>query len=124
MKLRCTDNSIRLRLRKSELATLQQQAVTEVIQLGPKQKFQFSLLIQEGVSTIQLSLTDDHLQITLPQPIAEQWIKSNQVGIETNMETGANEPLHLLIEKDFPCTDREGEDPNDFFGELAEQSAC
>jgi len=97
MKLRCTENSIRIRIRKYE--SMQQVAAT---------------------------LLDNNLVVNLPKSAANEWINSNQVGIEVNKEIPNNESLHILIEKDFPCLDRENEDKSDTFWELASDApdAC
>jgi len=46
---------------------------------------------------------------------------SDQVGIEYNIPLDGATYLHILIEKDFPCLDREQEDKSDTFWELAQE---
>lgn len=128
MKMRCVQNSIRLRLRKSEIDQLGQgMAITEEVGFpGETPSLSFALKMAEEVTAIDVTFSDRIIKVTLPRPQATNWINSNQVGIETFLPLKNSQHLHLLIEKDFPCKDRENEDKNDFFGDLAkeEEQAC
>ncbi len=120
MKLRTTHNSIRIRIRKSELTQLQEkQWVEESIQFPNGVLFTFALKIQEIKSLVDADLVDNQLVLSISKKEATNWINSNQVGIETKIDLPNNEQLHLLIEKDFPCLDRPNEDKSDTFWELA-----
>lgn len=121
MKLRCTHNSLRIRVRKSDLDTLQtQKIVTESVQFAPQVSLAFSLSIDAQVQEINANFTNNQITVTLPQDVAQQWINTSQVGIELQQNLEDTEGnLHILIEKDFPCNDREDEDKSDTFWELA-----
>jgi len=123
MKLRCTENSIRIRIRKSELDQLAQtKRVEEKVRFGSQVVLTFALSINETMQQVAATLLDNNLVVSLPKSAASEWINSNQVGIEVNKEITDNESLHILIEKDFPCLDRENEDKSDTFWELASDS--
>ena len=127
MKLRCTENSIRIRIRKSELDQLAQtKRVEEKVRFGSQVVLTFALSINETMQQVAATLLDNNLVVSLPKSAANEWINSNQVGIEVNKETGDDQNLHILIEKDFPCLDRENEDKSDTFWELASDTpdAC
>ena len=127
MKLRCTENSIRIRIRKSELDQLAQtKRVEEKVRFGSQVVLTFALSINETMQQVVATLLDNNLVVSLPKSAASEWINSNQVGIEVNKEITDNESLHILIEKDFPCLDRENEDKSDTFWELASDTpdAC
>lgn len=127
MKLRTTFNSIRIRIRKSELATLQEKhRVEESIRFPTGVVFKFVLSINEEASSVNAVLEDNHLNLSIPKEQAMKWITTNEVGIETHIALPNNEQLHLLIEKDFPCLDRPEENKADTFWELAPESpdAC
>lgn len=127
MKLRTTFNSIRIRIRKSELATLQEQdKVEESIRFPNGVIFKFALAIDENADAVNATLEDNYLELSIPQKEAKQWITTNQVGIETHLDLPDKGQLHLLIEKDFPCLDRPEEDKSDTFWELAPETpdAC
>jgi len=58
------------------------------------------------------------LKVIIPAQLANDWINTNEVGIESYVDLKGKEKLHLLIEKDFPCKDRPEEDKSDTFTEL------
>ena len=121
MKLRCVTNSIRLRLRKSDIHTLNEsKSKTEVIQFPGSEAFTFKLSIQPALSEVSAKFEQNSLEVLLPEPVADLWITSNQVSIESHLQLANNNTLHLLIEKDFPCKDRDDEDKTDTFQELSQ----
>ncbi len=128
MKMRCVQNSIRLRLRKSEIEALRKGVtiMEEVGFPGETSSLSFSLNMADNTSGIQATYIDHQIQITIPQNQATSWIDSNQVGLETFIPLQNAKQLQVLIEKDFPCKDRENEDKSDLFGDLAEEEvkAC
>ena len=126
MKIRCVTNSIRLRVRKSELATLQQQGeVVESLNFGPR-TLTYRLRFHAELSAPKATFEDDLIDVVLPQTEAARWAATEQVGIEHWLRLPKGEQLHLLVEKDFPCKDRPEEDQSDTFFELApeEKAMC
>lgn len=122
MKLRCTENSIRIRIRKSELEQLAKtKRVEEKVRFGNQVTLTFALNINESMQRVDATLLHNNLVVNLPKAEAEKWINSNQVGIEVSNEMDSDQSLHILIEKDFPCLDRENEDKSDTFWELASE---
>jgi hypothetical protein len=127
MKLRTTFNSIRLRIRKSELTTLQEKhKIEESIRFPNGVIFKFGLTINKDADAVNAKLENNDLVILIPKEEAKEWITTNEVGIETYINLPDGEQLHLLIEKDFPCLDRPEEDKSDTFWELAPETpdAC
>lgn len=120
MKLRTTHNSIRIRVRKSELTRLQAEGrVEESIRFFNNVVFKFALLIEDMDSDLNANLEQNYLKLSIAKARAKQWITTNEVGIETYIALANGEQLHLLVEKDFPCLDRANEDKLDTFWELA-----
>ena len=127
MKLRCTENSIRIRIRKSELDQLATtKKVEEVVHFGNQVALTFSLTIKDSLEKVTATFLQNNLIVSLPRTVAHQWVNSNQVSIEVNNDISEEHSLHILIEKDFPCLDRENEDKSDTFWELASKApdAC
>ena len=119
MKLRCSTNSVRIRLRKSEVAELLEKGtISEKVGFGPEESFCFSLSLNELSTEVQASISNNNLIVTLPYSIGETWAKTDQVGINGKQDIGNGDSLELLIEKDYPCVTRPDEDKSDFFGEL------
>lgn len=124
MKLRCTHNSIRLRLRKSDIDSLRQNAsVSEKVNLGNQVVFSFSLSIDSKVDQPLASFEQQTLAMRLPLDLANNWMDTQEVGIESFLPLEGEEQLHLLIEKDFPCIDRENENKEDTYWELVEDKS-
>jgi len=101
MKLRLHDNSLRLRLSQSEVARLRDTGkVEDLIVFHPGNELLYSIeagAAQEPTATLE----NAKIRVILPTPVAMQWIKSDQTGIEATTGT-----LRLLIEKDFQCLHR------------------
>lgn len=120
MKLRCTTNSIRLRLRKSDLHSLAlHKTIVETVSFPSGMQMTYALNIH-NLSEIQADFSNNAMRISIPTQLADSWINSNEVSIETTLKLDKNEKLHILIEKDFPCKDREEENKEDTFWELTE----
>ncbi len=118
MKLRFAENSLRLRLRKSDIATLEEQGyVYETVQFGAHRSLRFKLRMND-VEDIEANFLDGMISVLLPEDVARQWIDSDQVGLERNIPLQNGQSLYVLIEKDFPCQHQEGEDQADTFREL------
>lgn len=121
MKLRCTSNSLRIRVRKSDIAKLlTNTSVQEAIHLGNEVMFTFSLAFKESDS-IHVAMANNHLEVMIPIAQGTEWVNSEIVGIEVDKILANGEKLHVLIEKDFPCSDREEKDIEDTFFELAKK---
>lgn len=120
MKLRCVHNSIRIRIKKSELQKLDAEGIiTETVSFGGSTMFAYTLAVDAMRDEVNAEYVDNLLAVHIPLVQAQLWITTNQVGIEVNKPLDNGENLHILIEKDFPCVDRADEDKSDTFTELA-----
>lgn len=120
MKLRCTKNSIRLRLRKSEVKKLEEEGrIREGVQFDLQNAFSFELCIAEIVD-LQASFEKGNICVQIPGKMARHWMHTETVGLEASQAVKGGQ-LHILIEKDFPCKDRPDEDKSDTFQELAQE---
>ena len=81
--------------------------------------FKFALSIDNINNDLSANLDKNYLKLSIAKVKANQWITTNEVGIESYIDLPNKEQLHLLVEKDFPCLDRENEDKSDTFWELA-----
>lgn len=115
MKLRIEGNSIRLRVKKSDLNRLHTEGVVhEMVAFIKGFNFHYELKTDETASNIDAVFTHSTITISIPLSIANEWINSETVGLENTLENG----LFILIEKDFPCKTRENENKDDTFQEL------
>lgn len=108
MKLRIRGNSIRLRLNKTEVTGLAETGlVEEKTDFGDGQMLVYSVSALSETETVKSSFQNGRIEIFIPQTIAKNWAKNEEVGISGN---------NILVEKDFACLAvREGEDESDNF---------
>lgn len=120
MKARFTENSIRLRVRKSDMETLASRGGVVTQLHFPDRLLQFQLQLA-AVEAPQAQFDGETLSVMLPTATGQKWIDSEQVSIEHYQTTRSNTRLHILVEKDFPCAHRPQEDKSDTFEELSEK---
>ncbi len=122
MKIRMTTDSIRIRIRKSELDQLMSHSyIEDSITFGADDIFRYGLVISDEATTLLGEYKDSSIQIFIPKAIAMNWARTDLVSLEENIAVDEGQQLHLLVEKDFPCLDRTEEDYDDTFWELSEE---
>ncbi len=116
MKIRVQGNSIRLRLTQPDVQEFDRNKVlTESVQFPEGQQFQYQIL-QTAQAFIGATFDQSAITIQIPEKEARQWIQSDQVGIEQNLDLESGDQLRILVEKDFQCLhQRPGEDETDAF---------
>ena len=108
MKLRLQFNSIRLRLKRREVAQFPQGGrVEEKIIFGTAddQTFHYVLEATDVVSSPRGTITSKGIVVQVPVPAAMTWVYTDQVGIEGEQSVNSQANLRILIEKDFACVD-------------------
>jgi hypothetical protein len=118
MKLRLQFNSIRLRLKQSEVAQFAQTGrVVEKIIFGTAdgETFHYVLAATDTVSSPQATVTASGIVVQVPVPAALRWVYTDQVGIEGEQPVIGQVNLRILIEKDFACVDGTEEQNADTF---------
>lgn len=114
MKIRIEDNSVRMRLRRSEVAKLSEDGSLCASTVFPEQPFEYCLQADPEIDDLQASFAGGKITVRLPEPWSQTWPDSPRVGFETSFKVGADS-LHILIEKDFVCLDRDPETQKDQF---------
>ncbi len=107
MKIRIKDNSVRIRLTRSEVSELSERkqilAKTEFI----NGDFGYGIeCVDQG--ELSASFEVGQIIIQMPTTYVQEWIETDRVTFE-----GQFGKLHLLLEKDFVCIDRPEEDQSD-----------
>lgn len=117
MKLRIRGDSLRLRLTKTDVATLVEKGtVAESMHMAPGASLEYRLTADRSLRDARVSLAGGVLEVRLPEGQVASWAGSNEVGIETRQKNGSHDGLLVLVEKDFPClTARPNEDDSDAF---------
>lgn len=113
MKIRIEANSLRLRLRKSELDVFaQEEVISQLISFGQKSLVYRLKMYNEDEISAQYN--DNIITVMLPKEIAKTWVTTDLVSLENKV----SEP-EILVEKDFKCTTEacieSQKDQSDFF---------
>lgn len=102
-----------MRLLRDEVATLGASGrVTETIRFGASELI-YTLQTAREAPEVSANFIGNEITVTLPDRAAQNWVESNQVGIEAEQIVAPNETLKILIEKDFVCLDRMGDADNE-----------
>lgn len=106
MKLRITNQSLRLRINQDDLAHLT--ALGELKeQLGNEitGSFKYSLLIHQA-EDIDIKISHNDIKVLIPEPYVKEWNETDKVSFEQQVSD-----IRILLEKDFQClSDRPHED--------------
>ncbi|MCK5325735.1 MAG: hypothetical protein KAJ57_06995 [Woeseiaceae bacterium] len=117
MKLRIRDNSVRLRLMRGEVETLQKQGVVAARTGFPGgREFRYEIESSPASVTPAAFFSDNVLTVRLPEATVLAWATTEQITIEGEQVLVDGDKLSILVEKDYAClTPREGEDESDMF---------
>ena len=119
MKIRMRSNSIRLRLLRAEVDALARGepiAETVVFGPGPTQRFAYALAADPNTDAVHATFSGNVVEVRVPAVLAREWAISEVAGIERAQANGDENPLQILIEKDFTCLlPRTGEAEGDTF---------
>lgn len=112
MKIRIRGNTVRMRLSKGEVGTFGEHGYIE-----EKTNFGNASLTYTLQTTTHCDMIADfkegRITIYLPEEKAKDWVATNKVGYDANMDLGDGNELYLLLEKDFQCLDNSIEDQSD-----------
>lgn len=117
MKLRIRDNSIRLRLERSEVDTLRDNGMVSAKTGFPGGR-DFGYVVESSPASVNPGavLSDNTVTVRLPETTVLAWANSEQVSIVGEQRLAEGDTLSILVEKDFAClAPREGEDEADMF---------
>lgn len=115
MKLRIRDNSIRLRLSKTEVAAISDKGHVEAYtQIGPN-RFGYALIRVDDADSLTASYMDNCLTVFIPERFTRDWPKNDVVGFDARIPLPGEAHLYILVEKDFACIDETTEDQGDMY---------
>jgi hypothetical protein len=125
VKLRLQLNSIRFRLKQSEVEQFVRTGrVEEKIISGSGDEGTFSYVLEsvDSVSSSRATLKPRAIIVQVPPDAVMRWASTDQIGIEDDQPVDNQTSLRILIEKDFACIDGTDEDNTDTFpNPLAEE---
>ncbi len=118
MKLRLLDDSIRLRLSRSEVIAADKGGVVEGQTRFPDgAAFTYALEARKDSSQASAAFSHERMVVQLPAAQVAAWANDDTaVSLHGEIELPRGGALTLLVEKDFRClSPREGEDQSDLF---------
>ena len=117
MKLRIKDNSIRLRLTRSEVDELRDRGAVASTTGFPGGR-ELRYLVESSPASVSPAafFSNNAVTIRLPESTVNTWATTEQVSMAGEQLLDDGGRLEILVEKDFAClTEREGEDESDMF---------
>jgi len=112
VKLRIQGSALRLRLTQKEVAQLRDRGCVESsIEFAPKCTLVYLLEGSFHAKAVTCDFDGQAIRVVVPTQGLTEWIQSDQVSIEAQSQAG----LQLLIEKDFQCLHRSGEQDPDAY---------
>jgi hypothetical protein len=125
VKLRLQSNSIRFRLKQSEVEQFARTGrVEEKIISGNGDEGTFSYVLEsvDSVSSPRATLKPRAVIVQVPPDAVMRWASTDQIGIEGEQPVDNQTSLRILVEKDFARIDGTDEDNTDTFpNPLAEE---
>ena len=117
MKLRVKDNSVRLRLTRSEVDTLRTSGiVASKIDFPAGRELCYRVESSPASVSPAASFSDNAVTVRLPETAVLAWATTEQVSLQGEQLLDDGAMLKILVEKDFAClTQREGEDESDMY---------
>jgi hypothetical protein len=112
MKLRIKGNTLRFRLTKSEVEYFAEENLLEEKTEFGNNTLTYSLKTINA-ETLSADFSNNRITLFIPQHLAKEWITTEKVGLQGEMETGNAKKLFLLLEKDYKCLDVVAEDQSD-----------
>ncbi len=112
MKLRIRGNSVRLRLLRGEVAEFAAKGLLrETINFGAS-NLTYILQIADGANELSAEFVAGQIVISIPTAAAREWTATDTVSLAGEQKNANGELLKILIEKDFVCLDRIGDEDN------------
>jgi hypothetical protein len=127
MKLRLQSNSIRLRLKRSEVDQLIKTGrLEEAIVFGDEAgaTFRYVLETSKEITAPHAELKPGSITVQVPAKMAQRWSSGDDVGIESEQSPDQKTKLQILIEKDFACLNGSDEQNLDTFPNPMEGVKC
>ncbi len=117
MKVRISGNSIRFRLKQTEVKHFREEA--EI-----REETSFGLVPEDKLAFVMKAHNSDNFSITwesntvvlqVPASVWGEWTNTDLVGFEKEITTGKGQMIKILVEKDFKCLDGTDVDNHDAY---------
>ncbi len=103
MKLRFLEDSIRVRLKRSDLRRLLDTgAIGQTTRFDMNQHLAYEVVLDDSIDAPDWRILQHTIRITLPTNTAWRWAEGDEVGIYATREFDGVS-ASLIVEKDFSC---------------------
>ena len=116
MKIRIKDNTIRLRLTKTDVSQLKDNGlITCKTVITPEQVFQYTLKVDATIQSISAAFESNTITIKISESQANILTNTDEITVKGFQMNGEDGDLFILIEKDLQCLDPTHEDQSDMY---------
>lgn len=105
MKIRIQENSLRIRLLRSEVDTLAAVGYLEAETVFADNSLIYALQADDEEQELTADFIDNKITMFVPRTWLKDWATNSNIGFSANMPLSDTGSLFLLLEKDFVCTD-------------------
>ena len=114
---------------RSELATLQAGTdLHERVRLAPGEAGCIAYTLAVGTSEqaddVEVTCVCGDVRVTLSPTTLARWCDPEEVGVYAQMAIGDEQPLQIILEKDFICQDRSDAENQDAFQHPHASTTC
>lgn len=113
MKIRIKDNSVRLRLTKTEVTEFIEQGQLVSTTAFGANTLTYGLVKDDTNSSLSAVIEGTDIRVYIATKLVELWKSVDQVGFSELMDLGNGQQLAIKVEKDFVCLDETEEDQSD-----------
>ena len=104
MKLRLTEEDIRFRVDKDDIASFIADGFIEAsTQIGTERVFRYGIYASDEVENISAVLKEDGITVHVPSGIADEWAHTDRIGLQGQQRQQQEHDVTILIEKDLGC---------------------
>jgi hypothetical protein len=116
LKMRIQNNSIRLRLTRTEVDQVCRDGnARAAISFPGGARLDYAVEASDSARP-EVRFDETAIVVHVPGPLLRQWAESEEVSIRGEQALGDGDELSILVEKDFAClTPRAGEDESEMF---------
>ncbi|MDN3656172.1 hypothetical protein QWZ08_11075 [Ferruginibacter paludis] len=117
MKIRISGNSIRFRLKQTEVKQFGEEGeIKEELSFGMLPADKLSFMLKAGnTSSFAISWESNQIMLQVPAALQAEWTNTDLVGFEKDIATGQGQLIRILVEKDFKCLDGSGVENEDTY---------
>ncbi|XLS29681.1 DUF7009 family protein [Flavobacteriaceae bacterium M23B6Z8] len=113
MKIRIKGNSVRLRLTKSEVEAFCEEGIYEEKTRFTTKTLTYRIIAKKNIHLLEADYQEDIITVYFPDAKRTEWLTTDCVGYNNEVDWNDHTALSVLIEKDFTCLDNTAEDQSD-----------